>query len=84
MTIIQKGSPTYIGECYIDVDSEKMAECICLWLIKESVFFVVEPMSDNVYRFFTKEEFNAGLRTIVNTLRKELDNENHRSFAASR
>ena len=83
MAIVQKGIPTYIGECYIDVDGERIAECVCLWLIKESVFFVVEPMPDNIYRFFTKEEFSAGLRTIVNTLRKELNNENNRSIATS-
>lgn len=83
MTVTQKGIPTYTGECYIDVGSKRMAECVCMWLIGENVFFIVEPMSDNIYRFFTKEEFSAGLRTIVKTLRKELDNENNRSIATS-
>jgi len=83
MVKVEKGIPTYIGECYVDVKGKNLINGLVLWLINESVFFVVEPMPGNVYRFFTKEEFNAGLRTMVNILRKELKNEYHQIFTTS-
>jgi hypothetical protein len=72
MVETKKGSPKNIGECYVDVIGKILAESMVLWLINEKVFFVIDPISDDTWRVYTKIEFCAGLRTMVNTLKKEI------------
>jgi hypothetical protein len=72
MVETKKGSPENIGECYVDVIGKILAESMVLWLINEKIFFVIDPISDDMWRVYTKMEFRAGLRTMVNTLKKEI------------
>lgn len=72
MVEIKKGFPSNIGECYVDITGRILAESISLWLINEKIFFIVDPISEDIWRIYTKLEFRAGLKTMVNTLKKEI------------
>jgi hypothetical protein len=46
--------PTYDADHYVDVLGRRTAQKLCNLML--DVFFVVEPMPDNVWRFYVKEE----------------------------
>lgn len=59
------GTPTYTPDTYIDVCGEFYAQAAVFFLVKESVFFTVEPMPDDIFRFYMKAEDLPRLRYIL-------------------
>jgi hypothetical protein len=51
-----EGKPTYEATRFVEVFGYKEAVELCNQLIMASIFFVMEPMPECVYRFYVKEE----------------------------
>lgn len=62
---MNKVTPTYTPDHYVDVQGASRAQTVCFFLADNSTFFTFEPMPDDVYRFFVKEESYARLKYIV-------------------
>lgn len=61
-----KGEPTYEATDYIDITGEHEASGTAFSMVSESMFFVVEPMPNNIFRFYVKEEAISRLMEIAN------------------
>jgi hypothetical protein len=71
MTNIKKGSPTYIGEYYVDIVGKVSTIHLSTLLINKNVFFIVEPMPDNIWRIYIKSEFCINFLELASTLKNK-------------
>ena len=62
---MNKGTPTYTADTYIDVTSQPRAQTVAFFLMDNSIFFTAEPMPEDVWRFYVKEEAFSRLEYIV-------------------
>lgn len=63
---VKKGTIIYVPEIYIEVKGERKARVLAeILLVEESVFFVVEPLPFDEYRFYFKKEFSARAEKIL-------------------
>jgi hypothetical protein len=51
-----KGTPTYETTDYVIINGLAAAGKMCGMLVTASVFFVLEPMPDDLWYFYVKEE----------------------------
>ena len=65
-----KGKPTYEATHFVEVFGHKEAVELCNQLIMASMFFVMEPMPECVYRFYVKEECVQPLPVMATTSAK--------------
>lgn len=64
---VNKGTPTYKGECYVDVKGSAKAQFLAKRMIERSTFFTVEPFPNDIWRFFVKKEAGQALRKLAQT-----------------
>lgn len=64
-----KSKPTYTPDFCLDVFGEHNALMTALGLVDKSIFFAMEPMPDDVFRFYVKEEASETLKNTVAIMR---------------
>ena len=67
-----KGTPTYTATHYVEVVGTTEAHLVMNALLLNSVFFVVEPEPDGVWRYYVKEEYFDRLVSIVEAVRLDI------------
>jgi len=60
-----KSKPTYTPDHYVDVNTSFEAARLAYLLTDSSVFFTMEPMPDDVFRVYVKEEAIEKVKEIV-------------------
>ena len=61
-----KGKPTYTPDNYLDIEDVFGASRLAYLLVDASIFFTMEPLPDDVYRFYVKEEAYSTVERIIN------------------